>query len=186
MLDYAFANLFYNIVYSDNTVYERDLKMEYQDFIDFKNWLHVHDIAIPILDKMNETMFVYFKQTKTTKQMEHLLHLDFSTAFNDIKKQYAHKTHVVFIPGTHKSWPDFTLRRKDVVFIQLKDSFEPADILTCDPCDQMTSLALYIDECPGAYIFTSDQERFFPMRTADDIEKLNELLESDELFLTFI
>ena len=72
MLDYAFANLFYNIVYSDNTVYERDLKMEYQDFIDFKNWLHVHDIAIPILDKMNETMFVYFKQTKTTKQMEHL------------------------------------------------------------------------------------------------------------------
>ena len=182
MLDYGFVNLFYNIIYNDNTVYERDLKMEYQDFVDFKNWLHSYHIAIPILDKMNETMFMYFKQAKTTKQMEHLLHLDFTSAFNDVRKQYVDKTHVIFIPGIHKSWPDFTLRNKDVVFIQLKDRLIPQDILTCDPCEQLTSLALYMDECPGAYIFTRDKERFFPMRKFEDIEKLNALLESDQLF----
>ena len=183
MNEFDCINIFYNMIYGQDTAFMRDVFETYEHFCIFREWLFHHDIYMPSFNIIDQTIFAVAKSISSVNDVRHVLHGDIRQEIQELRRKYEHMTHIIMFPGVNqKPFPSFSFDDKKVMIHQITDSIDELHLVIDDPFPGCYDALLNIDKWPGALIFTKDQSTFYPIRTLEDIEKLKRLMTSDQLY----
>lgn len=183
MTEFECINAFYNIIYGSEGGYRRSFMDTYEHFCTLREWLFHHDIIIPFMNLIDETMFNLAKQCKNLEDLDHLLHMNVSEQIKTIRKQYQDRIHVLFFPGVNQDpWPIFQLKDQNVMLTQIYYKITESYLTVSDPFPGLLEAIVNIDKWPGALVFTKGKHVFYPMRVEADIHKLEDFIHSDYLW----
>lgn len=183
MNEFDCINIFYNMIYGQDTAFMRDVFETYEHFCIFREWLFHHDIYMPSFNIIDQTIFAVAKSFSSVNDVRHVLHGDIRQEIQELRRKYEHMTHIIMFPGVNQDpFPSFSLDDKKVMVHQITDSIDELHLVIDDPFPGCYDALLNIDKWPGALIFTKDQSTFYPIRSLEDIEKLKRLMTSDQLY----
>ena len=134
MKDIDFINTFFNIIYQNESAYMRDLMSSYEYTKQFCQWLRNRSIPCFLLDQLTEEDFQLFSKRTKAEDIDHILHIPFSTMLKELSMQYHDATHILYLPGfLEDSCLDINEKQYKDIYIYSKKAFQRKDLSFFDP-----------------------------------------------------
>ncbi len=188
MKDIDFINTFFNIIYQNESAYMRDLMSSYEYTKQFCQWLRNRSIPCFLLDQLTEEDFQLFSKRTKAEDIDHILHIPFSTMLKELSMQYHDATHILYLPGfLEDSCLDINEKQyKDIYIYSVKEAFQRKDLSFFDPFPAFFCAMNHADLWPGVLIFNQDNQVFTPIHHKQDWETLLKHIDlGDDLFDTY-
>lgn len=186
MSEFDFINTFFNIVYQNESAYMRDFTSSYDYFNGFRDWLKSRCIDVGCLAFIHKQNYKFIQKKFKSSDVDHILHIPFSTYLEHLSMQFKEKTHVLYIPGFNQNEIfDIDLQvYHDIYFYSIKESFQRSDLSFYDPFPAFFIAMNHADLWPGILVFNQHKQVFKPMTSKQEFEEVIEHID-ESLFETY-
>lgn len=183
MRDFTLLNIFFNIVFRNESAYKRLLLSSYDLYQEFLLWLDKHHIVNDKMKLIDQNYHTIMNKDFKNASIESIFY-NCKDEFEQIASYYEDKLFLVYLPRYNETSRYIDFYDEYVQFFSIQDSI--SDLSFDDPFSHFMEALIHVDSWPGVLIFNKSQSVFKQVLSDEDLnDVLKDIREKKDIFTLY-